>query len=75
MRLLAVFDLDKFKEGLDYAASLGDEEVDIAHTWLVSEAILAGMYYLLLATVVFLLGRRIIQAMVAGYREARAESV
>ncbi len=72
---LAVFDLDGFKRALEHAEALPPEDKQLAQTFLVSEAILAGLYYVLLAAVVFFLGRRIIQALVAGYREARAESV
>ncbi|MEM1013043.1 MAG: hypothetical protein AAGI46_12580 [Planctomycetota bacterium] len=72
---IAAFDLDGFKRAMEHASSLEPEEQQIAHTFLVSEAILAGLYYVLLAAVVFFLGRRIIQAMVAGYREAKAQSV
>jgi hypothetical protein len=72
---LALFNSDKIQEALDYAHNLGQEEKEIAQTWLVSEAILAGLYYVLVAAIVFFLGRRIIQAIIAAYREAKAESV
>lgn len=75
MRTLGVLDLDKFKEGIDYAARLSEQDKELAQTWLWAKATLAGIYYVLLAAVVFFLGRRIITAFIAAYREAKAESV
>ena len=71
---LAMFNTDRFREAIDYAATLGEEEKRLAQTFLVSEAVLLGLYYLLVAFVVFFLGRRIIQAVIAAYREARAQA-
>lgn len=72
---VALFDLDKVREATQYVQSLPEGDRDIVRTWLVTEGLLAGLYYILLFLVVFLLGRRIIQAMIAAYREAKAESV
>ena len=72
---LASFGVDEYRRAVDYAENLSPEGKQLAQTWLVSEAVLTGLYYLLFAWVVFFLGRRIIQAMIAAYREARAESV
>ena len=69
-----MFDTEKFRQAIDYAATLGEEEKRLAQTFLVSEAVLAGVYYVLMAMIVFFLGRRIIQAVIAAYREARAQA-
>ena len=74
-RLLAILDLDKVREATKYVRALPEGDRPIVQTWLVAEAMLAGLYYILLFLIVFLLGRRIIQAAVAAYREAQAESV
>lgn len=72
---LALFDLDKVRQATAYVQTLPPEDKDVVRTWLITEGVLAGMYYILLFTVVFLLGRRVIQAMIAAYREAKAQSV
>ena len=74
-RLLAIVDLDKVREATKYVRTLPEEDKSVVQTWLVAEAMLAGLYYILLFLIVFLLGRRIIQAAVAAYREAQAQSV
>ncbi len=63
------------RDAAEYVQSLPPEDKPIVTTWLVFEGITRIIYYILIFLVVFLLGRRIIQAMIAGYREARAESV
>ena len=73
--ILAVLDVDKVKSATAYVRDLSAEDKGVIQTWIVAEATLAIVYYLLLAGVVFFLGRRIIQAAIAAYREARAESV
>lgn len=72
---LARFDLDKVRQANEYVSGLPEGNQAVVQTWLVTEGLLAALYYVLLFTVVFLLGRRIIQAVIAAYREARAESV
>lgn len=67
-------DPEKVRTAAQYVAGLSDEEKRVVSTWLTAEALLAGLYYILIAIIVFLLGRRIIVALVAAYREARAES-
>ena len=67
-------DPEKVRIAAQYVAGLSDEEKRVVSTWLTAEALLAGLYYILIAIIVFLLGRRIIVALVAAYREARAES-
>ncbi len=71
---LASFTTQEYREAAEYAEQLSPEGKQLAQTWLVSEAVLTGLYYILFACVVFFLGRRIIQALIAAYREARAES-
>lgn len=72
---LALFDLDKVRQATDYIRTLPADDKEVVRTWLITEGVLAGLYYILLFTVIFLLGRRIIQAMIAAYREAKAQSV
>lgn len=73
--LLGLLDIGTIREAADYVNSLSPEDRSIVTTWLVFEGITRLAYYILVFLAVFLLGRRIIQAMIAGYREARAESV
>ena len=73
--LLALLDLQTIKDAAEYVKSLPPEDKSVVTTWLVFEGITRLVYYILVFLVVFLLGRRIIQAVIAGYREARAESV
>ena len=65
---------EKVRTAAEYVRGLSDEDKQVVQTWLTAEAVLAGLYYVLIAAVVFFLGRRIIVALVAAYREARAES-
>jgi hypothetical protein len=74
-RPLAIIDSEEVRRAGEYVEQLSDADKPIIQTWLVAEAVLAGLYYVLLFAVVFFLGRRIIQAVIAAYREARAESV
>ena len=73
--LLAILDIGKIRDAVAYVQSLPEEDKSVITTWLVFEGLGQIVYYILLFTVIFLLGRRIIQAMIAGYREAKAESV
>lgn len=73
--VLAILDLGKIRDAVAYVQSLPDEDKSVITTWIVFEGLAQIVYYILLFTVVFLLGRRIIQAMIAGYREAKAQSV
>lgn len=73
--LLAILDLQELRDAAAYINGLPEADKSIITTWIVFEGLAQITYYILLFTVVFLLGRRIIQAMIAGYREAKAESV
>lgn len=73
--LLAILNPDKIREAVALVKSLDEADKSVITTWIVFEGLAQIVYYILLFTVVFLLGRRIIQAMIAGYREAKAESV
>ena len=73
--MLGFFDLDQVKQATLYVQSLPDTDKSVVESWLWVEGLLMGLYYILLFAVVFFLGRRIIQAVIAGYREARAEAV
>ena len=73
--LQAILNPDKIREAVDLVKNLPEEDKSIITTWIVFEGLGQIVYYILLFTVIFLLGRRIIQAMIAGYREAKAESV
>ena len=74
--LLPLADLtDSVKQASQYVSNLPPDDKSVVTTWLVFEGIARIIYYILVFLVVFLLGRRIIQAMIAGYREARAQSV
>lgn len=73
--LVAQVDVAAVREAVDYVKTLPPEDKSVVTTWLVFEGLSRLTYYLLVFLAVFLLGRRIIQAVIAGYREARAESV
>jgi hypothetical protein len=73
--MLSLLDVGTIREAADYVNSLSPEDRSVVTTWLVFEGITRLAYYILVFLAVFLLGRRMIQAMIAGYREARAESV
>ena len=74
--LLPLADLtDSVRQASHYVSQLPPEDKSVVTTWLVFEGIARITYYILVFMAVFLLGRRIIQAMIAGYREARAQSV
>lgn len=73
--LLAILNLQELRDAAAYIKGLPEADKSILTTWIVFEGLAQITYYILLFTVVFLLGRRIIQAMIAGYREAKAESV
>ena len=73
--LFSLLDTGTIREAVDYVNSLSPEDRSVVTTWLVFEGITRLVYYILVFLAVFLLGRRMIQAMIAGYREARAESV
>lgn len=72
---LSQIDTATVREAVAFVQSLPEEDKSVVTTWLVFEGITRMLYYILVFLAVFLLGRRIIQAMIAGYREARAESV
>ncbi len=67
-------DPEKVRTAAQYVQGLSEEDKRVVETWLTAEAFLAGLYYILIAAVVFFLGRRIIVALVAAYREAKAEA-
>lgn len=73
--LLAILNVQELKDAAALIQTLPEEEKSALTTWIIFEGLAQITYYILLFTVVFLLGRRIIQAMIAGYREAKAESV
>lgn len=74
--LLPLADLsDSVRQAADYVRHLPAEDKSIVKTWIVFEGLARMTYYVLVFLAVFLLGRRIIQAMIAGYRESRAQSV
>lgn len=73
--LLAILDLQELRDAAAYINGLSEEDKSVITTWIVFEGLAQITYYILLFTVILLLGRRIIQAMIAGYREAKAESV
>ena len=70
-----MLDLETIEEAVAYVQSLEGETHGTIQTWIITQGLLFGLYYVLLFMAVFLLGRRIIQAAVAAYREARAQSV
>lgn len=72
--LASLLDINEIREATNYINTLDEEDKSIIHTWLVFEGLSRIAYYLLVFLAVFLLGRRIIQAVIAGYREARAQS-
>lgn len=73
--MLGFFDIERVTEATRYVQSLPDADKSVVQSWLVVEGMLMGLYYILLFAVVFFLGRRMIQALIAGYREAKAEAV
>lgn len=73
--LLASLDVGDLKQAVEYVQTLPPEDKSVVTTWLVFEGLAQITYYILLFAAVFFLGRRIIQAMIAAYREAKAESV
>ena len=74
--LLPLADLvDSVREAASYEKNLAPEDKSVVTTWIVFEGLARITYYALIFAAVFLLGRRIIQAMIAGYRESKAQSV
>lgn len=73
--LASLLDVNEIREATRYINTLSEDEKSIIHTWLIFEGICRLAYYFLVFLAIFLLGRRIIQAMIAGYREAKAQSV
>lgn len=73
--LASLLDVNEIREATSYINTLSEDEKSIIQTWLIFEGLCRLAYYFLVFTAVFLLGRRIIQAMIAGYREAKAQSV
>lgn len=73
--LASLLNVNEVREATSYINTLSEDEKSIIHTWLVFEGLCKLAYYFLVFLAVFLLGRRIIQAMIAGYREAKAQSV
>ena len=72
--VVALVDPEPVQSAAEYIRGLSPEDKDVVMTWLVFEGITRGLYYILVFLAVFLLGRRIIQAVIAAYREARAEA-
>ena len=75
LALLNTADPDKVRDAARFVQNLSPQDKELMNTWLVTEAMLAGLFYVLVAVVVFLLGRRIVQALIAAYREAKAQAV
>ena len=73
--LCDLVNVDTVKAATAYVQNLPPEDKSVVTTWLVFEGIGRIVYYVLLFLAVFLLGRRMIQGVIAGYREARAQSV
>ena len=73
--LADLFNPETIRQGSEYVRGLSEEDRAIVMTWLWFEGLGRMLYYVLVFLAVFLLGRRIIQALIAGYREARAQSV
>lgn len=73
--LASLLDVNEIREATSYINTLSEDEKSIIHAWLIFEGLCRLVYYVLVFLAVFLLGRRIIQAMIAGYREARTQSV
>ena len=73
--LLGFFDIETIREATEYLRTIPETDRGVVTTWLWIEGLLMALYYVLLFATVFFLGRRIIPAMIAGYREARAEAI
>ena len=58
---------------LEYVKTLTEVERDTFVTWLVISLIRDVSYYIVVGLVVWTLGRRIVEAILAGMREARRE--
>ena len=73
--LCDLVNVEAIRQAVDYVRQLPDEDRSVITTMLVFEGVGRIVYYFLVFAAVFLLGRRIIQGVIAGYREARATSV
>ena len=73
--LADLVNVEAVRQATAYVQNLPDADKSTVTTWLVFEGVGRIVYYILLFLAVFLLGRRMIQGVIAGYREARAQSV
>ena len=73
--LADLLDLDRLRTAANFLQTLPAQDKQVITTMIVFEGLARLLYYLLIFLAVFLLGRRMIQGMIAGYREARAQSV
>jgi hypothetical protein len=62
---------EEFKQITDEIRNLPDPEKATMQTWLVVKCVMSVVYYVVAGFVVWALGRRLIQAMFAAFREAR----
>ena len=70
-----VTDAETIQSAADVMRGLPEDDRATIQTWLIFEGLARIVYYIAVFLAVFLLGRRIIQGIIAGYREARAQSV